>query len=486
MVNKKGVFFIILYTALALSAFPDNEKNKDDSHNQVKNVIILIPDGCSPAVLALTRLYYSSMDKDPWLSFDSIISGFARTITYNSVIGESAANITALMTGHKSQAGYLGLDGNGKSFPSVFELAKAKNVATGVVGTCEFPNATTTASMVHTQNRSDYNYIVEQLVKYGPDIIFAGGGSGYLNSEFGKSDPVKNTWRKDGQNLEDTLRSKGCQLIFTKKDFDDISETQFRKVWCLFNAAEHYLPYDFDRPDSIPSLAGMTKKAINILSKKDGGFLLLVEGSKIDWAAHNNDPVRVLSEFTAFDQAVAVALEFARQDQNTAVIITPDHGNGGIAIGNVNTNKNYSKLSLEEFGYPLFRKGIFTGEKLRDELIALVAPVKAKGEKISFSLWPSEEKEKVIKYITGVYGIMIDESDAGLLVKSVEKSRGDFAEIFASIFNKYCKVGWTTTGHSGEDVFLAVYHPGGYNLKGVVDNTDIARYIAELLGLEMQ
>ena len=79
--------------------------------------------------------------------------------------------------------------------------------------------------------------------------------------------------------------------------------------------SETSLAYDMDRdPAKEPSLAEMTKKAIDTLSKDEDGFFLMVEGSKIDWAAHANDPIGLISDIIAFDDAVKVALNFAKAD----------------------------------------------------------------------------------------------------------------------------------------------------------------------------
>ncbi|MED4302916.1 alkaline phosphatase, partial [Bacillus licheniformis] len=85
----------------------------------------------------------------------------------------------------------------------------------------------------------------------------------------------------------------------------------------------------------------MTKKSIQTLSKDKDGFFLFVEGSKPDWAAHQNDPIGMISDVLAFDNAVKEALDFAKKDKHTMVIAVSDHGNSGISIGNSNTTKGY-------------------------------------------------------------------------------------------------------------------------------------------------
>ena len=118
------------------------------------------------------------------------------------------------------------------------------------------------------------------------------------------------------------------------------------KMWALY--ADREMDYDLDRnPDKQPSIEEMTKKAIEKLSKNDKGFFLMVEGSKVDWAAHANDPVGMATDFLAFDRAVGAALEFAKQNGETTVIITSDHGNSGVSIGRESC-KGYDKLTKDQ------------------------------------------------------------------------------------------------------------------------------------------
>lgn len=111
-----------------------------------------------------------------------------------------------------------------------------------------------------------------------------------------------------------------------------------------------------DRPQTKaeqPKLSQMTNKAITTLSKDKDGFFLFVEGSKTDWAAHANDPVGMISDVLAFDEAVGKAVEFAKKDGNTMVIAIADHGNSGLSIGNANTTKGYDTTPVSAYIDPL-------------------------------------------------------------------------------------------------------------------------------------
>ena len=182
------------------------------------------------------------------------------------------------------------------------------------------------------------------------------------------------------------------------------------KVWALFG--ERALPYNIDRnPDVVPSLAEMTNKALEILSKKENGFFLMVEGSLVDWAAHANDAATIINEFIAFDDAVGEVLEFAKNDGNTAVVILADHGNSGFSIGTRNC-LGYEKLSI-------------------DQLFETVSGIKlsANGlESILIKTSPDRIKTEFKNYT----GIDITDEELQTLLSSKNYHEGDYTKVGTS------------------------------------------------------
>ena len=143
----------------------------------------------------------------------------------------------------------------------------------------------------------------------------------------------------------DYLKSQGYEIFFDKNQF---LKSNSNKYWGVFD--KKGLPYYIDQDtNKIPSLAEMTHKAISTLSQNENGFFLMVEGSQVDWALHNQDAKTAIIEFLEFNKAVEVAIQFAMIDKNTLVIIVPDHGTSGIAMGNKNSNIGYSKKTLNQF-----------------------------------------------------------------------------------------------------------------------------------------
>lgn len=432
---------------------------------EVKNIILMIPDGTSVDVLSIVRWYRQGKLN----AIDPYICGLVRTHSSDAPIGDSAPTGSAYATGYLSRSGYISSYPDAtandiypvdktKAFQPLFtilEAAKLNGKSTGLVFTCYFPHATPAAFASHYPDRQQFEILAKQMVYNQPDVVF-GGGINYLRK------------RADGNDLTTILKQNKVFYTESVSDFQKFDGTQ---IWALF--ANEDLANDFDRnPDKEPSISEMTEKAITTLSKNPKGFFLMVEGSKIDWSAHDNDPIGVISEFSAFDNAVKKAIEFAIKDGSTAVIILPDHGNGGISLGNSTMNKGYDKKSYNElFGNLLKCKN--TAEAFKN----------------LFSEKPT--KEAVINAFVKMYGIenlsdkeidsILSFYDADSESKS-KKNVFEIVKIVAKIISNRTSIGWTSLGHTGEDVFLAIYHPSGYRPTGLVQNTDINKYMCEIFG----
>jgi len=436
---------------------------------RVKNVIMMIPDGTSISVLSLSRWYKYGVcpsDNTCWLTIDKLICGLVKTHSSDAPIGDSAPTGSTYATGYLSKSGYIatypksaGKDRDLVSIDpkrayqplfTILEAAKVNHKSTGLVVTCQFPHATPADFSAHTPHRDQYDLIAKQMVYNHLNVVF-GGGTKYL-------DPLK---RDDKENLVSVLKNRSYHYVTKIADFRKLQPSD-SLVWGLF--ADDALPYDIDsNKDSIPSLSEMTEKALQILSKNPEGFFLMVEGSKVDWAAHNNDPVGMATEFVAFDKAVETALNFAKKDGNTAIVICPDHGNSGMSIGGPRTVRGYDTLSVGSIINPLLNCK-YTAEGLAGKLVSL------------------SDINTVPKVFTENTKIVLTSSEQDTLKAFVK--RGDLAltRKIAKLYTEHSYIGFTTTGHTGEDVMLANYHPHNYRLSGVVQNTEVNTYMQEVLG----
>ncbi len=471
-INKK--ILGILSISLVLSTTPIYAKTKVNAkttnqktitvkvdEKRVKNVILLIPDGQTITALTLARWYQGGQS----LAVDEITTGLVRTYNADTPIADSAPAGTAMATGFKSNTKYIGVlpsvatlygvepikEGDEqKPIATILEAAKLQGKATGIISTSNIQHATPADFTSHYPDRNNYDGLAEQQVYNKLDVAL-GAGYKYLVKEK----------RADKEDLLDELNKLGYTVVKTKEEME---KTNSNKLFGLF--ADDALAYEFDRETnrpSEPSLSEMTSKAISILSKDKDGFFLMVEGSKVDWAAHANDPIGVISDVLAFDKAVKEALDFAKKDGNTVVIVASDHGNGGLSIGNKETSSNYDKVPLSAFIDPL-KKVKLTGEGLEAKL--------------------NSDRSNVVEVMKEYYGITDLTEDE---IKSIKDAKvGSLNYATGPIVSRRAYLGWTTNGHTGEEVALHVYHPKKQVLMGTVQNTDIPKYMEEVMGLDLK
>ncbi len=297
---------------------------------------------------------------------------------------------------------------------------------------------------------------MEQMVYEDIDVVF-GGGSGYLIpvTEGGK--------RTDGENLTKVLLDRNYQLVDTRNEMSNLT---VGRTWGLF--ASGHMASDINRPllaPDQPSLAEMTEKAVELLSKNKDGFFLMVEGSQIDGGTHANDPIYAVTEFMAFDEAVKVAVDFAEKDGHTLVLAFPDHYTGGMTIGSY-SDPEYDSTTIEEVIEPL------KGMKLNS--LGVAAKI---GKDLS--------TENIKSQLKTWWGIDATDEDIAEILKMYDNGKGfplDYA-ISEVISRNHTVIGWTSHGHCGDNVPLWAYgpdHPSGY-----LDNTEIAQYVAEKIGLDL-
>lgn len=284
--------------------------------SEVKNVILLIGDGMGiseraaariKAVGAKGKLY---MDRMP-------VTGLITTYSADKLITDSAAAGTALATGYKTNNKMIGMSPKGRKLTSILEEAKGRGMATGLVVTDDITGATPAVFASHVSCRYEHAKIAPQLLANKVNILLGGGKRNFLPS----SSPGSK--RKDERNLIDEAKDKGYLFVQTREELEKANSDYLLGLFQLG-------PLTTNPPE--PSLAEMAGKAVSLLSRNKKGFFLMIEGSQIDWAGHDNDIDNNIKQTLLFDEAVKVAMDFALKDKHTLVIVTADHETGGLEI----------------------------------------------------------------------------------------------------------------------------------------------------------
>ncbi len=477
-------------SALLLSTLPFTitAKPYPQKIRPVKNLIICIPDGCGTAHMSIARWFRP----DKQLVQDRMNAGVVTTYSVNSLITGSAAAASAFATGFKSwedksrarslsqapDSLYLNLSnqpyttGDWQPVATILEAAIISGRATGIVANSSIAHATPAAFSSHWNERDEDLPVTEQQVYMNMDCVFAGGYNSLLPSG------VSSGTRTDGDNLLEVLKNRGYTFITTEKELESLPADD-QKVWGAF--APVHLSYEIDRKYTSPhqpSLASRMAKAIEILSRsKKKGFVLVVEGSEVDWASHNNDPVGVISEYMAFDDAVKVAVDWAKSIGNTEVLVFPDHDNGGMSLGR--RGDDYTSTNIELL-LSTVNKCKMSCAKLFDSLVT----ISKEGDSITYkTAGPFIETELGIKNLCDEDELFkIVESVNNVAHRGVKKKDKDVA-LVGEIISRRCNIGWTTYGHTGN---MVPFYSLLLQNNGTFDNTDIARYCEEILGLNLK
>jgi len=340
-----NIYFLIIYLFFGISCSHDeyklpgySEHSTTTNGNKI-NVILLIGDG-----MGLAQIQAATTVNGNFLNIERCTYvGISKTSSADSYITDSAAGGTALSTGTKTYNGAIGVDVKKNSLITILEIAEAHNLSTGLVSTSAITHATPASFIAHQPRRDDYEAIAKDFLKTEIDV-FIGGGKNHF------------TKRADGIDLTEALRKRGYNVVYDQTALQKITDG---KVAALL--ADEQLPY-FSKGRG-EMLENSTKKAIELLSKNENGFFLMVEGSQIDWACHANDKENVIAETIDFDKAVKVALDFAENHPNTLVIVTADHETGGLTIIGGNKESNTVDAAFSTKGHsavmvPVYAYGI--------------------------------------------------------------------------------------------------------------------------------
>lgn len=301
-----------------------------------KNIILLIGDG-----MGLAQLHAAKTANGGALNITTLKHmGLIDTQSADNYITDSAAGGTALATGQRVNNGVIAQDAEGRPIRSILHLSEENGKATGLVSTSGITHATPASFIAHDISRNNYEAIAADFLETDIDL-FIGGGLEHF------------TKREDGRDLSRELEAKGYK-VFTSLE---AAEKAKNGPMAIFTAEGHNPVYP-ERGDMLPMA---TQKALEVLSARQAGFFIMIEGSQIDWGGHDNSTPYIVQEALDFDRAVGAALEFAAANGETLVIVTADHETGGMTINGgsdqeltVNaryTSENHTAVMVPVFAY---------------------------------------------------------------------------------------------------------------------------------------
>jgi alkaline phosphatase len=404
-----GVLMACGAATLSGCATAPQASNIDNVSDRARNVIFFLGDGMGINTLTAARIY--AVGEAGELTIDTLPeSAFVKTYSNNAQVTDSAASMSAYMTGVKQNNGVISMSGDtsaiapaedgssrclggaasGQAVPTLLELAKARGLATGIVTTTSVTDATPAATYAHVCHRKLQNQIAAMMVPGGAgynaalgggiDLVVGGGAQYFQPAAAGGK-------RGDGRDLLAELQGRGYRVARDAAGFAALAPSSQPAI-ALF--AQDDLAYDAERdPGRQPSLAEMTRKAIALLGGRGArgeagnkGFFLMVEGGLIDHALHATRAKRALQETVAYDAALKAAIDEMRQRdpglKHTLIVATADHDHtlliNGYSPRSGKTTPDHpgvlglvrslpdGKLRLDQDGAPFTILGFGTGE----------------------------------------------------------------------------------------------------------------------------
>lgn len=444
---------------------------------QAKYVFYFIGDGMGVNQVNGTEMYLAEQEGrigvKPLLFTTFPVASVATTFSATNSVTDSSAAGTALATGEKTYNGAIGMDDEKNVLQTVAEKAKKAGKKVGVTTSVSVDHATPAAFYAHQPNRSMYYEIALDLPKAGFDF-HAGGG--FLK-------PATTADKKAAPSIFPILEEAGYTIARGLDEYKAKAADAKKMILIQKEGAQpSCLPYAIDHKEGDLTLAEITESAISFLTKgSNKGFFLMVEGGKIDWACHSNDPATVFEEVIDMDNAVKVAYEFYKKHpKETLIVVTADHETGGLGLGTGKYELHLKSLLNQKQSQDLLSKAITdlrkekSGRASWEQVKALLA------DKMGFwkELPLTWEQEKMLR----------DEYETSFVKNKVvfEESLYAKTEPLAAaarkVMSQIAMVGWTSTGHTAGYVPVFAIGAGSDLFIGKMDNTEIPKRIAKAAG----
>ena len=434
---------------------------------EAKNIIWMVADGMSPSVLPMAEQFsLRARGKGTvWQALvdrPDIVRGSMDMASLDSIVTDSSSASSSWGSGARIFNAWVNMLPDGTKLTPIADVARDRKRLVGLVTTATVTHATPAGFAAVSRRRDDEALIGEQYLDR-IDVVLGGG-----RKFFDARRPDKTDWRPKFQ-------GKGYEVVESR---DALLAAKGSRLLGLFS--DSHVPYTLDRNNneklrkSVPTLAEMTKAALERLSKNRSGFLLQVEGARVDHAAHANDAAGLLWDQLAFDDAIEVVLEFAEKDPHTLVVITSDHGNSnpglrGMGKEYADTNKSFERLlkvttSFSEIASRMGTKSEYSMHANPEVVPKPMPPAERVTEALRahFGIAPSKDEVDMIRRAVGGQKLL-------MLNRDLDKLDG----VLGAVVGNHTGVCWMATSHTSDYVLVTALGAGAKQFEGFIRNTEV-------------
>lgn len=454
--------------ALSLPGVVTAQSGPTGTNGKPKRIIFLVSDGMSMGALSMADLF-SRQVRGRGTHFYELLEnkkasrGFFLTHSLNCLVTDSAAAASAWGSGSRVFNDAVNVLPDGRKLAPILQVLKDAGYGTGLVTTTLAPHATPAGFGATNVSRRNYDEIAEDYIDR-VDVIM-GGGRNYYTADR----------RSDGRDLIAAHTAKGYEY-WSHRDQCIAPGEKPDRILGLYNTVD--LPYTVDQRQSpelmanIPTLAEMTKAALASLEKHPKGFLVQVEGARVDHAAHTNDAAGTLWDQIAFDDAIGICLEFQRRNPETLIVVTSDHGNSnpglnGMGPGYLEADESFARIAKAKSSVADFRNFLNRGDSS-----------------------PSTMKEQISERfgldIEDRFAEKLSAAFAGEDVGEIAVLQRLFSGILAQVIGNHTGVGWTGHNHTEDPTVIAALGPNQEQWAGIIKNTQAFTNMTRHFGINFK
>lgn len=449
-----------LLGAAALTPTLVSAVSSSDFKGSPRNIIFMVADGMSPTILPLAE-QFSRIVRNRGIRWNELLRdpqvprGLFDMGSLTSIVTDSSSASSSWSTGSRIVNAQVNVLPDGTKLTPIATLARDRGKRVGLVTTTTITHATPAGFAAVSPRRDDEEGIALQY-RGLVDVLFGGGNKFFAADK-----------RKDKRDAYAYFAQDGYKICRTKAELDSSAS----KTLGVFY--EGHLPFTIDHLNNpqlkatVPTLAELATTALTILERSPKGFLLQIEGGRVDHAAHDNDAAAQLWDKLAFDDAVRVALDFAQRRRDTLVVLCSDHGNSAPALRGM--GKEYTQS---------------------DQHFARLAGVKSSFEKVEQSL-AGQGAAQIRDLINDRFGFAISNEDAASIAASQNKAKrlnlnvqlDKPKGVLGSVLCNYQGVAFTGDTHTADYVITSAWGPGAQEFQGLVRNTDVFTKFARFWGI---